>query len=341
MSSKSKKTRKKPELSSEKAKTTIKRIEKKFLETEKRFQQLLEHLPVGVYRTTPDGKIIEANQTLAKILGYERHEDLEDINVKDLYVRQEDRDEHLEKLNAKGTFFAEFKLRRKDGQTIWGRDYPSAVLGSGGGIKYYDGILVDITEQKAAEEKLKKVLKELEISNNDRKKMIEELRTLSLKDDLTGLFNRRGFFTIAAEFLKMSDRRKTRMFLLFLDVDNLKKINDSLGHHLGDRALVEIARILKKTFRRSDVIGRMGGDEFAVFPLEASGESIQKIEHSLRKNILRFNEKQDNLFELSVSIGVSFYDPFHPSSIDDLLMRADKVMYEEKRRKAKLIQGVH
>ncbi len=312
-------------------------FEKKFLESEKRFQILLEHLPVGVYRTTPEGKIIEANQALAKMLGYKKHEELEDINVRDLYVRKEDRAEHLKELDARGTLFAEFKLRRKDGKTIWGRDYPLAVLGPGGGIEYYDGILVDITQQKEAEEKLKKVLKELEISNNDRKKMIEELRTLSLKDDLTGLFNRRGFFTVASEFLKLADRRKRRAFLLFMDVDNLKRINDTLGHHRGDQALVEIANILRKTFRRSDVIGRMGGDEFAVFPLETTRDCVSGIEDRLRKNVVNFNKEKNNLFELSVSIGVSFYDPLHPSSIDELLVRADKVMYEEKSRKRRLL----
>jgi diguanylate cyclase (GGDEF)-like protein len=192
---------------------------------------------------------------------------------------------------------------------------------------------VDITEQKQTEEELKKLNKELEISNNDRKKMIEELRTLSLKDDLTGLFNRRGFFTIASEFLKLADRRKTRVFLLFLDVDNLKKINDTLGHYRGDQALVEIANLLRATFRRSDIIGRMGGDEFAVFPLETTKDCLPGIEGRLRKNIADFNENKNSLFELSVSIGVSFYDPLHPSSIDELLVRADQMMYEETRRK--------
>ena len=340
MNPRSKKIRSKSKTSPEKTIGGSQAFKKKFLESEKRFQTFLEHLPVGVYRTTPDGKIIEANQALARMLGYKKNEDLEDINVKDLYVREEDRAEHLKELDVKGTFFAEFKLCRKDGKTIWGRDYPRAVLGPGKRIEYYDGILVDITEQKQAEEELKRVNKELEISNNDRKKMIEELRTLSLKDDLTGLFNRRGFFTIASEFLKLADRKKTRMFLLFLDVDNLKKINDTLGHYRGDQALVEIANILRTTFRSSDIIGRMGGDEFAVFPLETSKDCIPGIEDRLRKNIAGFNENKKNLFELSVSIGVSFYDPIHPSSIDELLVRADKVMYEEKSRKRRLLETI-
>jgi diguanylate cyclase (GGDEF)-like protein/PAS domain S-box-containing protein len=296
-------------------------FEKRFLDSEKRFRDLLEHLPVGVYRTTPDGKIIEANQALATMLGYENHEDLRDVNVKDLYVRGEDRIEHLKKLDARGTFFAEFELRRKDGQFIWGRDYPRTVIEEGGKIKYYDGILLDITDRKKTEEKYREAMKKLE--------------TLSLVDDLTGLYNRRGFFTIAAEHFKMADRTRTRMFLLFMDLDNLKNINDKYGHHKGDQALVGIANILKTNFRRSDVKGRMGGDEFAVFLIGAYREGMEAAESRLRNKIEMFNKSKENPFQLSVSIGASHYDPRHPCTIDELMVRADKVMYEEKRRKGR------
>ncbi|UCE41291.1 MAG: GGDEF domain-containing protein [Candidatus Aminicenantes bacterium] len=296
-------------------------FKKRFLESEKRFQDLLDHLPVGVYRTTPDGKIIEANQALADMLGYERHEDLKDINVKDFYVRAEDRAEHLKELDLQGTFCTEFELRRKDGQTIWGRDYPRAVVGSGGKINYYDGILLDITKQKNAEEELKGALYKLE--------------TLSLADDLTGLYNRRGFFTIAVEHFKMADRQREKMFLLFMDLDNLKNINDTFGHHMGDQALVCVSDILKGNFRSVDVKGRMGGDEFAVFLVGASREGMEAAESRLRKKIEMFNENKEKPFQLSVSMGASYYDPLHPCTIDELLVRADKIMYEEKRRKGR------
>ena len=297
-------------------------FKKRYLESEKRYQDLLGHLPVGVYRTTPDGRIIEANQALADMLGYKKHEDLKNVNVKDLYVRAEDRTEHLKKLDVRGTFFTEFELRRKDGQTIWGRDYPRAVVKEGGKIKYYDGILLDITIQKRAEEELKEALNKLE--------------TLSLVDDLTGLYNRRGFFTIATEHFKMADRQNAKMFLLFMDLDNLKNINDTFGHHVGDQALVCIADILRTTFRSVDVKGRMGGDEFAVFLAGASREGMEAAEARLRKRIAVFNENKEKPFQMSVSIGTAHYDPGRPCTIDELLVRADKVMYEEKRQKGRL-----
>ena len=306
---------------SKKTKIPVKPFKRRMNESEKRYQDLLEHLPAGIYRTTPDGKIIEATKALADMLGYERHEDLKDINVKDLYVREKDRADHLKMLEVSETFFTEFELYRKDGNIIWGRDYPRAVFGPGGKIIYYDGILLDITTQKTAEEELKEALKKLE--------------TLSLRDDLTGLYNRRGFFTIAVEHFKMADRNRLKMFLLFMDLDNLKQINDTLGHHKGDQALVGIANILNATFRRSDIKGRMGGDEFAVFPIDASQEGMERAMSRLEKKIEMYNKSKDNPFQLSVSMGVSHYDPDHPSTIDELLVRADKIMYEEKRRKGR------
>lgn len=299
----------------------IKPFTKRLFDSEKRYQDLLEHLPIGVYRTTPDGKIIEANQALAHMLGYESHDDLKEVNVQDLYIREKDRTDHLKKLDEDGVFCTEFELRRKDGQIIWGRDYPRAVVGSGGKILYYDGILLDITMQKNAEEELKEAL--------------NKLSTLSLRDDLTGLFNRRGFFTIAVEHFKMADRNREKMFLLFMDLDNLKMINDTLGHHKGDQALVGVANILNATFRKSDIKGRMGGDEFAVFPIDASQEGMERAMSRLEKNLETFNESKDNPFQLSISMGVSHYDPEHPSTIDELLVRADKIMYEEKQRKGR------
>lgn len=128
---------------------------KNLRESEQRYQDLLEHLPVGVYRTTNEGRIIEANQALADILGYQNTADLWQVNVNDFYIRRKARLDHMHRLAAALTDFSEFELRVKGGKTIWVRDYPRAVLGPEGRIEYYDGILVDVTERKAAEEALR------------------------------------------------------------------------------------------------------------------------------------------------------------------------------------------
>jgi diguanylate cyclase (GGDEF)-like protein/PAS domain S-box-containing protein len=305
-------------------------LRRRYQETEARYLDLVEHLPVGVYRTTPDGRFIEANPALAHILGFEAAEELKDLNVKDFYVRRKDRASHLKKLDRSITFFKEFQLRRRNGTTIWGRDYPRAVKGPDGTIEHYDGILVDITREKLAEEALKNALQEREKSNQERKKMIRKLESISLTDDLTGLYNRRGFFTFAYQYLQVAARKKVPLFLLFLDVDNMKRINDSYGHHMGDAALVRMANILRKTFRLSDVKGRMGGDEFGVFPVGSSLATVEAALGRLKKAIAAFNSGKRSPFKLSISSGIACYDPDYPSTIEELLVRADKLMYEQK-----------
>ena len=115
------------------------------------YWKMFEQIPVGIYRTTPDDRLIKANQALADMLGCESVSDLLKAYVSDFYVDIEDRFNHLQKLVHTTTYFAEFKLRRKDGRVIWVRDYPRAVTDCEGMVAYFDGILVDITEQKKVE----------------------------------------------------------------------------------------------------------------------------------------------------------------------------------------------
>jgi diguanylate cyclase (GGDEF)-like protein len=161
----------------------------------------------------------------------------------------------------------------------------------------------------------------------------EELKKLSLTNELTGLYNRRGFIALAQQQIKLADRsrmtHKSRpLLLLFVDLDNLKQINDNFGHKEGDRILIETARILKKTFRDPDIIARIGGDEFAVLALDTSEEKI--IRERLQKNIDVYNKQGILSYELSLSIGIACYDPENPCTLDDLLSKADALMYENK-----------
>ena len=307
--------------------------EKKLRASEKKYMDLLAHLPVGVYHTTPNGKLIKANQELANLLGYEHCSQLLNMHVNQFYVDTKDRDEHLKKLDTSFTSCAEFYLKRKDGKIICGRDYPRAVLDKNGEIIFYAGILVDITEQKQVEENLHKALKELERSNQERQEMIKQLENLSLTDDLTGLYNRRGFFTAGKERLKLAQRSRQKLLFLFIDLDNLKWINDSFGHQKGDLAIEKFADILNKTLRKSDIKGRLGGDEFGVVAEEASENVPSLLERRLADEIKAFKAQHDQPFQISVSLGISYYNPEHPSTIDELMIRADKLMYAQKRIK--------
>ncbi|OGW27432.1 MAG: hypothetical protein A2X59_07230 [Nitrospirae bacterium GWC2_42_7] len=159
------------------------------------------------------------------------------------------------------------------------------------------------------------------------------LLKMTVTDELTGLYNRRGFFTVTEQYLKLSNRQKNLQYMLYLDLDNLKGINDTLGHEGGDHALIETAAVLRDTFRDSDIMARIGGDEFVVVPIGTTEEGTNIATSRLYQNFLAHNEKRKQTYPLSVSVGFACCDPESPCSIDELLSQADKSMYEQKRQK--------
>lgn len=167
----------------------------------------------------------------------------------------------------------------------------------------------------------------------ERHRLLSALRALSLIDDLTGLYNRRGFMDLGEQHLKLARRSGRGLSLVYLDLDRFKTINDTFGHHVGDRGLRKISDILKTTFRRSDLLARLGGDEFAVLALEASGEDAELLMARLRERIEEFNEEGEEPFKLSASLGLARYDNGGRVRLDELLAKADVAMYEEKRQK--------
>lgn len=157
-----------------------------------------------------------------------------------------------------------------------------------------------------------------------------KLRTMAITDDLTGLLNRRGFFTHAEQYIKLATREKSSFFMITADLDGLKRINDSMGHQEGDVALVDTANILREVFRDSDIISRIGGDEFAVIPLKTTKEGMDIIEGRLTEAMEKHNATGNRGYKLSFSIGIACYDPKSPCSIDELLAQADSLMYRQK-----------
>jgi diguanylate cyclase (GGDEF)-like protein len=159
-----------------------------------------------------------------------------------------------------------------------------------------------------------------------------ELGNLALTDDLTNLYNRRGFQALAERQLKLARRSERAMLLFFIDVNGLKRINDSFGHCEGDLTLKRTATILKNTFRDSDIIARLGGDEFAVLAVQASDRNENSIRARLHRCLNAVNA-QEPRFQLSISIGVARFDHRYPTSIRDLMAQADEAMYEQKRNR--------
>lgn len=165
------------------------------------------------------------------------------------------------------------------------------------------------------------------------KSMEEKLYILSFTDELTGLYNRRGFFTLAEQQLKIARRQEKEILMLYVDLDDLKMINDKFGHHEGDRALTYTGNILKETFRESDIIARISGDEFLVLFTEDIKISSEELADRLQVNLRAHNEKETRRYKLSLSLGIAYYNPEHPCSIGELLRQADASMYEQKRYK--------
>jgi diguanylate cyclase (GGDEF)-like protein len=206
----------------------------------------------------------------------------------------------------------ELRLRKKDGTFFFASVTARAHLDGHGNLLWIDGVLEDISERKRLE---------------------EEIRTLAVTDPLTGLYNRRGFITLSERQLKIAERTVDRLLLLFADLDGMKWINDHLGHLKGDEALIGLAGILKKVFRGTDIVARVGGDEFAVLAVGTSAEHPELLRKRLQQQIDLYNSQEHRDYQLSLSIGIIQSDPDNPIGIDDLMSRADEQMYEHKKSK--------
>jgi diguanylate cyclase (GGDEF)-like protein len=173
------------------------------------------------------------------------------------------------------------------------------------------------------DERVRQRTQELEAAN-------EEIRQLSLVDELTGLNNRRGFFMMAEQARNVALRHGARVFILFIDADGLKKVNDTLGHEAGDEMLRNLAQVLKSTFRRSDILARLGGDEFCVFGSHENGDPAAAKDR-LYEKIEEFNARHSGPYRLAASIGISSFAADDERALEDVVAIADRAMYDEKR----------
>jgi len=169
--------------------------------------------------------------------------------------------------------------------------------------------------------------------------LLSKIKDLSVTDELTGLLNRRGFFQFAHSRLQHMQRNfGLTPLVMFFDIDGLKRINDNYGHKEGDIAIATFAKILRKTLRGEDIIGRMGGDEFVALTSVKSGKDGKKVEKRIRESLIRLNEKNKLNFELDSSIGIVALEEPTIECFDDAMLKADSVLYEEKRKKK---EGIH
>ncbi|HEY0875818.1 MAG TPA: diguanylate cyclase [Vicinamibacterales bacterium] len=280
------------------------------------YRLLVEESLVGVY-LIQDGRLMYANRRLGELFGYTREEMIALPSVLEVIAKSH-RDivrETIRKRLDGEINEIEYQVRgvRKDGKFIH-LDVRS-VRAEHNGRPAVIGTMVDITARKQFE---------------------EALRTLALVDELTGLYNRRGFVTLAERQLSLARRKRQPLVLIAADVDDLKGINDQFGHAAGDQALVAAAAILKQTYREADIVARLGGDEFTVFPLEAARDSTSLLVDRLQTNLRKFNEQSRREFTLSMSTGVALLEGELSKDVQQLLSEADSQLYQQKRERGRL-----
>jgi diguanylate cyclase (GGDEF)-like protein/PAS domain S-box-containing protein len=300
--------------------TERKRAEEALRESEGRFRALVEQAAVGVAEIDMNtGRFLTVNQRLCEMMGRTITEMLATTFQAITHPADLHRHEGKTQMMLAGEihhYSLEKRYLRKDGESVWVNITVSPLWKPGEVPGRNIAVVEDIT---------------------DRKRMEEEILALSITDQLTGLHNRRGFLSLADQQLKLAERNKSGMLLFFADLDGLKWINDTLGHEEGDRALIEVATVLKATFRTSDIIARLGGDEYAALAVDITEDNYEIFTERLQSLIDTQNHQENRRYRISISIGCACYDPENPRSIDELMASADKLMYEQKQKKKDLL----
>lgn len=214
---------------------------------------------------------------------------------------------------------SEWEARRKDG-TVFPFSLSLYEIASPPGTRHFACVCTDISQRRRTEELIRK---------------------LSLTDELTGLHNRRGFLTLAEQQLKLARRSRQPLHIGFVDIDGMKTINDRYGHAAGDLAIRTVAEALKQTFRDSDVLARIGGDEFVILAVDTDAPKMDWLLDNLLQSIEKSNFENRRPYHLSVSVGSVASDHRSDTTLESLLQQADQRMYRAKGNKRRVSQTDH
>jgi diguanylate cyclase (GGDEF)-like protein/PAS domain S-box-containing protein len=287
------------------------RSESELLDSERRYRELFERSPAGLYRTSLDGRLLACNSAMARLLGYDSKEDVLKLSAADLFSDPPARQSFLAHLHDQQVFVNhEVCLKRRDGLPLWALLNESVLAGGPGEDRVMEGSLIDITDRKRAEE-------------------INQHR--ATHDTLTDLPNRALFSDRLGVAIRQARRREQIIAVMFLDLDHFKAINDTHGHAVGDEILVETGRRLTSCLREEDTVARLGGDEFIV--LLSGGLSHEAHVAAMAHKILGafakpFSVREKELF-VSASMGISLY-PAAGEDVDTLVAHADSALYRAK-----------
>jgi diguanylate cyclase (GGDEF)-like protein/PAS domain S-box-containing protein len=291
------------------------------------------------------GHVLEANDAVLRILGYSRGEfksqGLDEASITPPQFQMLDQWMQI-RLESGGMCPAiEKEFIRKDGCHI---PVLVGVVQLSGTDRHRLCFVIDVTERRTAQDALRKAYDELEVRVQQRtaelqeevlrrQRAEEELQNQAIRDPLTSLYNRRGFMAFAENQLQLARRQQVPLLLFMGDLDDLKKINDQFGHAEGDYALTRVSEILHKTFRQSDVIARIGGDEFAMVGLEEPDHTEGSLIARLQQHIDDYNRYSGRPYRIRLSIGVSQIAPDATGALEQMMQQADAKLYEQKKHK--------
>ena len=263
------------------------------------------------------GKIVSMNRATQRMLGYRKGEMVGRPLAEILVLPEDDPVEFVDCLLA-GSPCEGFEMEylTHDGNTVPVMFTVADMTERVDDDEYRVCVAMDITTRKVAETALRR--------------SEEELQKQAVTDPLTQLYNRRGFMKCAQQQLLLAQRRGKPMALFFIDLNNLKGTNDRFGHQAGDTLICDAAELLRRSFRGSDIIGRIGGDEFAALLIDS--EDGASMEERIGRQLEEYNQEQHNYYILSFSVGRSVYDPAHEQDLEDLMSEADTLMYQDKER---------
>lgn len=279
------------------------------------YRSIVEMSPNAIVVIQPDRSISAANSQTLSLLGFEDLSDFLGRDIIDFILPEERRraESDLRRVAmAERLYNLEYRLLRRDRTSFWAE---------------VSGSLIPEMEGKRGGT----LVTARDISK--RKSMKENLRNLAVTDELTGLYNRRGFSLAAEQELKRAHRAKVDLVLFFFDIDRLKAINDTFGHAEGDEALRAAATALSSTFRASDIIARWGGDEFVLLAIDVPKGSASSLLQRLDEKLASLNGAEGARYRISFSVGMSRYDPEKGISLHELVRIADEAMYEKKRKR--------
>jgi diguanylate cyclase (GGDEF)-like protein/PAS domain S-box-containing protein len=294
---------------------TERKSERKRMPEQPRFMEKLhDTIPNPVFFMDRGGRYTGCNRAFEEFTGM-KEDEIQGKTVFDLAPREiaeKDHEKDNELFENPGTQTYEWKVRNRRGDVKEVIFNKATFHDDTGKIAGLIGVISDITAIKEAE---------------------RHFRLASTTDELTGLLNRRGFFALAQKQCHIASRNNLNLYFLFVDVDGLKGINDKFGHKAGDEALTDAAGILKQSFRLSDTVARIGGDEFVIVAVETPETNREMLTRRLSENLNQYNARSGRPFELSFSIGLTHYRSDRPCSVDELITTADKMMYEEKKKR--------